>query len=70
MTNFQRESYQKELKNDEGKSKAAPRQSAVCTEIEFKVACDVTESVNFAAFHGFCDFTVTGNFELDCGVIS
>jgi len=31
--------------------------------IEFKVACDVLESVNFAEIHEFYD--VTGNFELD-----
>jgi len=38
-------------------------QSAYRPEIEFKFACDVIESVNFAEFLGFYD--VTGNFELD-----
>jgi len=36
-------------------------------EIEFKVACDVIESANFAEFHGFYD--VTRNFELDSRAI-
>ena len=42
-------------------------QSADRTEIEFKVASDVIESVNFAEFYEFYD--VTGNFELDCRAI-
>jgi len=32
-------------------------------KIEFKIACDVTESVGFGKVCGFYD--VTGNFELD-----
>ena len=32
-------------------------------EIEFKVACDVIESLEFGQIYGFYD--VTGNFELD-----
>jgi len=34
-------------------------QSADRPKIQFKVACDVIESKNFAEFHGFY---VTGNF--------
>ena len=37
--------------------------SADRPEIEFKVACDVIESVKFGKIFGFYD--VTGNFELD-----
>jgi len=36
-------------------------------EIEFEVACDVIESVNFAEFHGL--FDVTGNFDLEVRAI-
>jgi len=32
-------------------------QSADRPEIEFQVACDVIEFVNFSEFHGFCDVT-------------
>jgi len=63
LTNFYRDSYQKELKKWRRKVLI---QSADRPEVEFKVACDV-ESVNFRDFHGFDD--VTGNFELDIQAI-
>jgi len=61
LTNFYRDSRQKELKKWR-------RQSVDRPEIELKVACDVIESVDFAKFHG--SFDVTGNFELDFREIS
>ena len=42
-------------------------QSADRREIEFKVACDVIESVKFGKIYGFYD--VTRNFELELRAI-
>jgi len=63
-TIFYQDSQQKQLKKWRGKSIAATKiQSANCLEIEFKVACYVTESMEFGKIYGFYD--VRGNFELD-----
>jgi len=52
----------KSSKNDEEKSKAAPRYyQPIARKSRSKLP--VTESVNFAEFHGFYD--VKGNYELD-----
>jgi len=59
---FYRDSHQKELKNDEEKS-STQIQSVDRLEIEFKVACDVIESVAFGKIYGCYD--VLGNFGLD-----
>jgi len=54
----------KSSENDGENSKSSNYiQSADRLEIEFKVACDVIKSVNFAKFFRFHD--VTCNFELD-----
>jgi len=68
LTNVHRDSHQKELKNDEEKSKAAPRYSANHPEIEFKVAYDDRICAEFGKIYGFYD--ITGNFELDFRAIS
>jgi len=64
LTNFYRDGHQKELKKLRREVKSSTKiQSADRPEIEFKVACDVILSVNFAQFYGFYD--VKDNFELD-----
>jgi len=64
LTNFYRDSHQKELKKLRRRVQNSTRmQSADRPEIEIKIACDVKESVNFAGFRGFYD--VTRNFEFD-----
>jgi len=42
-------------------------QSAERPDIEFKVACDVIESVEFGKIYGF--YEITGNFEIDFAAI-
>jgi len=58
LTNFYRDSQQKELKTWRRKVKRRTKiQSSDRLEIKFKVSYDVIESVNFAEFHGFYDVT-------------
>ena len=66
LTNFYRDSHQKELKKRRRKDKSSLNryiQSADRPETECKVACNIIKSVKFGKIYGFYD--VTGNFELD-----
>jgi len=62
MTNFYRNSQQKQHNKWRGKVPSrilAP--SADRSEIEFKVACDAIESVEFGKIYGFSDVTSNPN---------
>jgi len=68
LTNFYRDSRQKEIEKCRWKVKSSTSiQSADRLVIELKVACDVIEAMEFGKIYGFYDFT--RNLELDLRAI-
>jgi len=60
LTNFYRDSHKKELEKWLRKLKKQ-HLDTISLEIEFKIACDVTESVNLVEFHEFYDVTTSNS---------